>query len=165
MKKIFMATLVASAFAATPAMAATNTADFPITGTVTASCGAITGETLAFGEIGLNADGTLATNQSKTSSSQGVYCNGGAPTITVTSTNLLTAVAAPADAGSFTKTLHFTADVNFAGTHYLASASPQALGGATSGSMTVTTGNLTATAKPYAGAYTGLIQVTLTPGA
>jgi hypothetical protein len=155
MKKLLMAAVAVSAIAATPAFAA----DFPITATVGASCGAITGSTIAFSAIATGADGTLTAGQSASSSSQAVYCNGAGSTITVTSTELLTSPGVVAS--GFTKTLGFTTDVNFAGVHRGTGAA-QALGAVT-GTLIVSANNLTASAKPQAGDYTGLIQVTVAP--
>lgn len=161
MKKVLYAAAAIGALAASPAMA--QSATFAVTGTIQASCGTINNLPIAFGTIATNADGTLTAAQSKSSASQAVYCNGINSTITVASTPLVNTVA-PDDA-SFTGTLNYTTNVNFAGSSFGVGAT-QALG-AKAGNMVVSANNLTATGglRPYAGSYDGAITVTLSPAA
>ena len=160
MKKLLMAAVAVSAIAATPAIAA----DFAVSGTVGASCSTVIGETLAFNTIGTNASGNVTAGQSKSSGAQDVVCNGANATITVASTQVLTNASAPTDSATFQRTIGFTAEVTIGGTPYSVSASPQTIG-ATAGSMVVSAKNLSAALRPYAGSYSGLITVTLAPGA
>jgi hypothetical protein len=156
MKKILMAAVALAAVSATPAMAA----DFTISGAVTASCGSIGDKTIAFGTIGTNSDGTLTSGQSKSSDGQSVYCNGTGSTISVSHTALTTGDSSPAPSG-FTKTIDFTTDVDFAGSKF-GDGTAQSLGAKT-GTLVVSANELTATAKPLAGSYSGKITVTVSP--
>ena len=160
MKKLLMAAVAVSALAASPAMAA----DFAVTGTVAPACGALTDKPIGFSTITTNSDGTLPGTQDASSAPQDVYCNDVNATITVASTQVLTAAAGtPADNSSFQRTITYTADVLFAGTNFPVGAT-QTLG-AKAGTMVVSANNLSATLRPYAAAYDGLITVTLAPGA
>lgn len=159
MNKFLMAAAALGALATTPAMA--QSATFQVSGTVNASCGALSNGTVPFGTINTNSDGTLTAGQSASSGSQAVYCNGINSTITVSATDLVNTVAA--DDANFTGTLTYTTNVNFAGTNF-GTGTSQALG-AKAGNMTVSANNLLANGgkRPYAGSYNGQITVTLTP--
>ena len=157
MKKILMAAVAVAALASTPVYAA----DFAVTGTVQASCGAITGLPIAFGTIATGSDGSLTAGQSKSSASQSAYCNGANSTISVS--HLALANGTGAAPTGFTRTIDFTTDVDFAGAHFTDGVT-QSLGAKT-GSLVVSANSLTASAKPLAGDYTGSITVTVTPAA
>lgn len=160
MKKLLMAAVAVSALAASPAMAA----DFAVTGTVAPACGALADQPITIGTITTTASGFLPGTQDASSTSQSVYCNGVNATITVASTQVLTAAAGtPANTASFQRTITYTAAVDFAGTPFAVGAT-QALG-AKAGTMVVSANDLSAVLRPYAAAYDGLITVTLAPGA
>ena len=162
MKKIMMAALALASPTATPALA--QSANWAVTGTVNAQCGALTGSTLAFGTIAINAsDGKLATNAPVSSASQPVYCNGVNSTITVGYTAMTNTTTAATDTADFTGKIDYTANVAFGGTNFAPGAAPQALG-ASAGTLVVTASALNAGGKrPYAGSYSGNIAVTLSP--
>lgn len=168
MKKLLLAAAALGAVASTPAMATTgdSTATYEVSGTVNASCNANTGGTIAFTTITTNSDGTLASGQSKTSGASAVYCNGVNSTITVSGSSIVNSVAA--DNAEFTGTLTFTPSAKIDGAAGIVNvgAGTTALG-AKAGDLTVTAGSLTATGgkRPYAGAYTGNVTVTLSPAA
>jgi len=147
------------AMTVTPA-SAQQTATFTVTGTVVASCGAIVGETIAFGTIGIGTDGNLTSNQSKPSGSSNVWCNGLNTKIKVSHTALVTGDNSAAPSG-FTKKIEYTPSVSFAGTSF---GDGEVTLGAKTGAMIVSANNLTAPdGKPLAGDYTGAITVLLTP--
>jgi spore coat protein U-like protein len=155
---MMMAALAVSSLSATPALA--QSASYTVSATVAASCGALTNGTIPFGTLGIGTDGTLTSGQSFSSGSQNVYCNGVNSTITVGHTAMTTSAAAT-DAGGFTRTIDFTTSVNFAGSTF-GDGTTQALGAKT-GTLVASANSLTATAKPYAGSYSGTISVTLSP--
>ncbi|ANI79505.1 hypothetical protein [Sphingobium sp. EP60837] len=158
MKKILMAAVALTALGATPAMAA---GVFTVSGDVAATCGAISDGTITFSSgIATGTDGTLTSGQSQSSAPQNVYCNGAGSKITVahTAMKIGDGTGAPSN---FTKTIDFTTDVNFAGTHF-GEGTSQTLG-AMSGSLVVSANDLTASAKPLAGSYSGSITVTVSP--
>lgn len=157
MKKLLM---IGAALAATTAATPAFATDFTVSGSVTASCGAMTDDPIAFGTIATDADGSLSTGQSKTNAGQPVYCNGVGSTISVSHDALKIGDGTGAPTG-FTKTIDFTTSVDFAGV-VVGDGASQTLGAQT-GTLKVSANNLTASAKPLAGTYAGAVHVTVTP--
>jgi hypothetical protein len=163
-KKILMAAVALTAFGATPALA--QEASFSVSGTVNAQCGAISNGTISFsGALDINAaTGALNANQSASSSSQSVYCNGVNSKISVSSTPLDNkSIGAATDTADFTRTINYTPEVDFAGV--VVNAGTALSLGAKAGTMVVSAKNLTALGgkRPYAGDYSGTITVSLAP--
>lgn len=159
MKKLILGavTIAAVALPALPAAAAT----FTVTGSVTASCSAVTNSTIAFSSIGLQADGTLTASQTASSSAQAnFYCNGAGTTLTLAHTAMTNGVTAPS---GFTSTIDFTPAVKIGATDKQVGDGTGIAFGAQAGSLTMDARSLTAAAKPTAGSYSGSITLTLTP--
>lgn len=164
MKRLLMGAVALAALHTAPAMA--QSAQFTVNASVTAACGALTGQTLNIANaLNVDATGHLADSQSVSSTPQDVWCNGVNSKMTVAATPLTNQTTNAADTADFTRTINYTTDVLFAGTHF-GPGNDQNLG-ATAGQMTVTASTLSAMngKRPYAGAYNGTITVTLTPGA
>lgn len=157
MRKILMAAVALAAVSASPAYAQAN---FDVTGNVTAVCN-YTGGTIAFGTIGVNADGTIASGQSQSSADQtGFYCNGAGTTLTLAHTAM--ANATPAASG-FTNSINFTPAVKVGGVDQQVNDGTNNSFGAQAGTLVVDARNLTASGKLMAGSYSGTITLTLTP--
>lgn len=159
MKKIFMTVVAVTGLAGLPAVPA-SAASFTVSGSVTATCN-YSGGTIAFGTIATNADGTLTSNQSASSSAQtGFFCNGAGTTLDLTHTAMTDGVTAPS---GFTSTIDFTPAVKVGGTDKQVGNGTSVALGAIAGSLVVDARNLSAAAKPTAGSYSGSITLTLTP--
>lgn len=159
MKKLILAAAAIAAVAVSAAPAAA--ASFTVTGSVTASCSAVTNSTIAFSSIGLQADGTLTASQTASSSAQAnFYCNGAGTTLTLAHTAMTNGVTAPS---GFTSTIDFTPAVKVGGTDKQVGDGTGIAFGAQAGSLIVDARSLTASAKPTAGSYSGSITLTLTP--
>ena len=158
MKKLLMGAVALAAMSTTPAFAA----DYQVQGTVNAACYANTGGTIDFTTIGINATtGRLNPNQTASSGSSNVWCNGVNSTLSFSSTNNLTTTNTTSDS-NFTSTLTFTPSVKLNNVDIATGTKI----GAQSGGLVVTAGNLSDNGlMPVAGNYTGLITVTLTPAA
>lgn len=160
MKKIFIAAVPCTVLAALPATPAAA-ASYTVTGAVSASCSAPAGGTIAFGTIGVQSDGTLTASQTASSSAQSsFYCNGAGTTLTLAHTAMTDGVTAPS---GFTSTIDFTPAVKVGGTDKQVGDGTGVAFGAQAGSLVVDARNLTASAKPTAGSYSGSITLTLTP--
>jgi spore coat protein U-like protein len=161
---------LALTLAATPAFGqsasseAAVSRDFAVSGSINARCTAGTATPLSFGAIDLNDNGTLAANQSE-STTLAIYCNGANTKLKVAGSSINnTSVAGTAPDG-FTKTLALATTATIGSvTASLSSPADGVLLGAVAGDLTVSTGELSASARPMAGDYAGTITVTLTPG-
>lgn len=160
MKKFLVAAVAVTALSALPAAPAAA-ADYTVTGSVTATCGTPAGGTIAFGTVLVNADGTIATGQSASSSAQtGFYCNGAGTTLTLTHTAMTDGVTAPS---GFTSTVDFTPAVKVGGSDKQVGNGSNIALGATAGDLVVDARTLSASGKLTAGSYSGSITLTLTP--
>lgn len=157
MKKLLLAAVAVSAIAATPAMAAGTATDYEFKGSVTEVCSTTTATKSGF-TIAL--DGTFA---KQTLSDSTAYCNGATTTASYVVTHLTnddTGISAPS---GFTTTVPITAEVK-AGTATVVAGGSTV--GAFNGLTVSATGDGVASGtKVMAGAYSGKITVTLTPGA
>lgn len=157
MKKTLMAAVALTAFGATPAMASDT---FTVSGSVAPTCSAVADKSLAFNGLSVDsATGILNDTRSVSSEAQYVFCNGSNAKIAIAKTNLSNATAAPS--ASFTNVISYDAEVKIADT---------VLGDTDSafiaGNLVVKASNLSSAGKiPVAGAYSGTVTVTLTPGA
>jgi hypothetical protein len=166
MKKLMTFAAMAPLMLATPAIAAS--ANYSVTGTVTAICTAASTGTLDFGTGGLanTSTGVVLASATQSSTDATAVCNGNSTTITVAHVAMQT--AATTSASGFTNTIDFTPRVTINGAN-LDNNRTNTTVGPFSG-MTVTALNLTtaASAKPIAGSYNaagfGTISITLTPG-
>ena len=162
MKKILMAAVALTAMAAIPATPAAAQAVFNVSGSVNAVC-SYSGGTIAFGTIGTNADGTIATGQSASSTAQtGFYCNGAGTTLSLAHTALTNSVT---PATGFTSTITYTPAVKVGGVDQQVGDGSGVAFGAQAGSLVVDARSLTASGKLMAGSYAGTITLTLTPAA
>ena len=159
MKRLMIGAVALAALAATPAMAVDPSADFQVSGSVSAACFA-TGGTIEFGTMSINAStGRLNGATSASSTGSDAWCNGVNSTLSFTSTGKLTNANTTTDA-AFTSELSFTPSVTLGGNAVTSGSKV----GAAYGSLVVTAGNLSDGGKlPVAGDYTGLISVTLSP--
>lgn len=136
------------------------TQDFAVSGSIDARCTVGSTSPLAFGQIALNADGTLASGQSK-NATLAIYCNGAGSKLKIAGASITNSVAA---ASGFTSSLALSPTATIGSTVAgLADTNGVALG-AVYGNLAVSTGNLAASDRPMAGDYSGTITVTLTPG-
>lgn len=159
LKKLFAGTVGLVALSVLPAAPAAA-ADFTVTGAVTAACN-YSGGTIAFNTIAVNADGTIASSQTASSTAQtGFYCNGAGTTLDLAHTAMTDGVTAPS---GFTSTIDFTPAVKVGGTDKKVGDGTGTVLGAIAGSLVVDARTLTATGKLTAGSYSGSITLTLTP--
>lgn len=165
MKNLRFGAVILTAITTTPAMAQVATsqdASYAVTGSVQTTCGTIAGEPLEFGQLQINANGTLGSNGAK-SHSQATYCNGAGARVKVNVTPMTTAGTAP---DGFTNQINFTATVSLAGTSVPTNGSYLTVG-PINGDLDVQASDLQAEggALPMAGSYSGEIKVTLSPTA
>lgn len=159
MKKIFMAAVAFTALAVLPAVP-TAAASFTVTGLVNSTCN-YTGGTIAFGTIAVNSDGTIASNQTASSSAQAAfYCNGAGTTLDLAHTAMTDGVTAPS---GFTSSIDFTPAVKVGGVDKKVGDGTGTALGAIAGSLVVDARTLSATGKLTAGSYSGSITLTLNP--
>ena len=158
MKKTLMAAVALTAFGATPAMASDT---FTVSGSVAPTCSAVADKSLAFNGLSVDsATGILNDTRSVSSEAQYVFCNGSNAKIAIAKTNLSNATAAPS--ASFTNVISYDAEVKIADT-VLGDDNDSAF---IAGNLVVKASNLSSAGKiPVAGAYSGTVTVTLTPGA
>lgn len=177
LKRILGASVATAALIALSAPAFAATGSVAITGSVDAACSISSPtHTVAFGTFTMNSDGTYAGAQSKTQGFGDVWCNGTHNTFSVTAYPLIGSNAATDT--PFTNRIDYTVSATV-----LPSASLDTTGApvATGKNQTVTdvtafdtgsgtydqytiTTKDTGSNKLVAGAYSGHIDVTLTPG-
>ncbi len=171
MRKILLAATAAAALSAVPASAQSVTGTVNITGSVAAKCKFVTSsQDLPLGELA-DADGGLDTTKvdGQTRTLTG-WCNNSAATLSVKATALTgdQPVTSGAEA-AFTDTVNYTASVSANGKSFSdistdAVASTAANVDMFSGNIAVTLGSSTAASKKLvAGAYTGKVEVFLSP--
>ena len=164
MKKLLMAAVAASALVATPAMAQVST--YTVSGSVASICSASPTGTIAFGSLINASTGFLSATSQPATADTGAFCNGAGTTVQVAHVDLVntTTTQSGAAPAGFTKTVTFTPKVvTSVGALSGDQAALTALG-AFNG-ITVTAENLSAGGnKPLAGAYSGSITITLSPG-
>ena len=159
------------AISASPALAAGDTKEYPVTASVAAKCTAQTGSTneLDFGALTTNADGTLSGSYTKSFSKAAFVCNGAATTIDATATPMTNAVTPTSS--DFTDTINYGVKIELGDYTGTFETTGSGIAGATlgeqAGTLKVTADSLApASSKALiAGDYTGAITITITPAA
>ena len=115
MKRLMIGAVALTALAATPALATDPSADFQVSGSVSAVCSA-TGGTVDFGNMSISSStGRLSGATSVSSTGSDAWCNGVNSTVSFTSTGKLTGSNSTTDT-AFTNELSFTPSVKLGNT-------------------------------------------------
>ncbi|WP_176593725.1 hypothetical protein [Sphingobium sp. EM0848] len=162
MKKLMIGAIALAALNVAPAMAQQQ--DFAVSGSVSATCSAITTSAIGFGTIGISAStGKLNSGQSASSTATPIWCNGVASTLSFSGANSNTIHNSKSTTdAAFTSDLTYTPKVTLGGSPVTSGATI----GAVAANLVVTADTLTSPGDklPVAGDYSGTITVTLTPG-